>query len=215
MTSSNLQRPLILLFLLGAATGLVAVAVALATGNAAPRALGIGFAYLCGIFLGGWLTMGAVSALSRLATFILDRQQAHIDRVLGDTERAFDRVEALIKAGGRDRISHRSWRRRTPWQPPAFLKAISRGIWKISPYAVSIGILWTACGLIILALHRIGGLGNPLPLYALPVGGGLLLALALGSYLFGYLRLWRMLRRGKAMLAELLSIERELTAHRN
>lgn len=215
MTSSNLQRPLILLFLLGAATGLVAVAVALATGNAAPRALGIGFAYLCGIFLGGWLTMGAVAALSRLATFILDRQQAHIDRVLGDTERAFDRVEALIKAGGRDRISHRSWRRKTPWQPPVFLKAISRGIWKISPYAVSIGILWTACGLIILALHRIGGLGNPLPLYALPVGGGLLLALALGSYLFGYLRLWRMLRRGKAMLAELLSIERELTAHRN
>ena len=215
MTSSNLQRPLVLLFLLGAATGLVAVAVALATGNAAPRALGIGFAYLCGIFLGGWLTMGAVSALSRLATFILDRQQAHIDRVLGDTERAFDRVEALIKAGGRDRISHRSWRRKTPWQPPAFLKAISRGIWKISPYAVSIGILWTACGLIILALHRIGGLGNPLPLYALPAGGGLLLALALGSYLFGYLRLWRMLRRSKAMLAELLSIERELTAHRN
>ena len=215
MTSSNLQRPLILLFLLGAATGLVAVAVAVATGNAAPRALGIGFAYLCGIFLGGWLTMGAVSALSRLATFMLDRQQAHIDRVLGDTERAFDRVEALIKASGRDRISHRSWRRKTPWQPPAFLKAISRGIWKISPYAVSIGILWTACGLIILALHRIGGLGNPLPLYALPVGGGLLLALALGSYLFGYLRLWRMLRRSKAMLAELLSIERELTAYRN
>jgi len=213
LTSKSLKRPLILLFLLGAGTGLIAAAVALAVGNGPGYAFGVGSAYLCGVFLGGWLTMGAVSALGKLAMFMLDRQQEQIDRVMGATEQAFDRVTELMDGVGRDQVlRHPARRRKAPGQPPAFLQALSRWLWKISPYTGSIGILWTACGLIILALHSIGGLGSPLALYALPVGGIMLSSLALGIYLSGYWRLWQMLRRAQAMLAELLAIEQELTA---
>lgn len=208
------KRSLFLLFLLGAATGLVAMVVAVAAGTAPLRALGMGLAYLCGIFLGGWLTIGALSLLSRLATFMLDRQQESIDRVLGDTERAFDRVETLMKSGAGAELT-RQRRRRSPWQPPAFLKAIGKALWKASPYTCALGVLGTACGLIILGLHRIGGLGDPLPLYVLALGGAILLAQACGVYLWGYLRLWRMLGRAKGMLADLLDIEREILANRN
>lgn len=213
MTSKSLKRPLVLLFLLGAGTGLIAAAVALAVGNGPGYAFGVGLAYLCGVFLGGWLTMGALSALGKLAMFILDRQQAQIDRVMGATEQAFDRVAELMDGMGRDKIlRHPARRRKTPGPPSAFGQALSKGLWKISPYTGSIGILWTACGLIILALHSIGGLGSPPALYALPVGGLILLSLALGIYLSGYWRLWQMLRRAKDMLAELRAIEQELTA---
>ena len=213
LTSKSLKRPLILLFLLGAGTGLIAAAVALAVGNGPGYAFGVGLAYLCGVFLGGWLTMGALSALGKLAMFILDRQQEQIDRVMGATEQAFDRVTALMDDMGRDKVlRHPARRRKTPGPPSAFGQALSKWLWKISPYTGSIGILWTACGLIILALHSIGGLGNPPALYALPVGGIILLSLAAGIYLSGYWRLWQMLRRAKDMLAELRAIEQELTA---
>ncbi len=210
MLQQFLKRPVVLLILLGAATGSIAGLVALV--NDTPfRAFSVGLAYFCGIALGGWLTMGAVSGFGKLAMRLLDWQQLKIDQVMSDTERAFDRVDALMNTVGRAQVRRRR-KSRNLWRPPAFLSALSRFLWKISAYVYSIGVLWTASGLIILVLHRISGLGNSPNLYLLPVGGGLLLTTALATYLSGYLRLWQMMRRSAELRDELLSIEQDLVA---
>lgn len=210
MLQQFLKRPMVLLILLGTATGAIAGLVALV--NDTPfRAFGVGLAYFVGIVMGGWLTMGAVSGFGKLAMRLLDWQQQKIDRVISDTERAFDRVDELMNTVGRAQVRRRR-KARNLWQPPAFLSALSRFLWKISAYVYSIGVLWTASGLIILGLHLLGGLGNSANLYLLPVGGGLLLATALATYLSGYLRLWQMMRRSEELRDELLDIEQELAA---
>ena len=206
-----LKRPLVLMLLAGAATGLIAAGAALAF-NTPGRAFGIGLAYFFGIFLGGWLTMGAVSLCGRVLMALYERQYRVVNQVMSDTESAFDRVDELMNAGGRRRTRSQRQQRKPPAETPAFLAAISRFLWKISAYAWSIGFLWTSSGLIILGLHIIGRLGNSPALYLLPIGGILLLATAAGTYMGAFFRQWQMLRRSRSMLQELLSIEQELAA---
>ena len=211
MLQNYLKRPVLLLILLGAATGCLAALAALAF-NTPARAFGIGLAYFCGIFLGGWLTMGAVSLCGRLLMALYERQYRIVTQAISDTETAFSRVDELLTAGGR----RRSPRQRQPRKPatptPPFLAAISRFLWKISAWAWSLGFLWTSSGAIILLLHRIGGLDHSPILYLLPAAGILLLLTAAGTYAAAFFRQWQMLRRTRSMLHELLAIEQELAA---